>query len=255
MRRVNIDPSGLQSATEIGIDGTRRIAYADGTVTSVTAGPDPRFGTQAPVARTLSLSTPSGLTSVIQHVRSLSPVHRPPQIIPPRTPSLSMVDPTSELSKPPDDDYQRTPMGRQMVSLLDGRGRVIEQRVAGLEPLRFTYSPIGELVAVAQSSRHTVFGYDAQGRLATINDPLGHTVGFQYDAVGRVTRQVLPDGREVLSSYDANGNTSSLTPPGRPSHAFTYTAIDLEESYISPAVGAEPTLTHTTYNLIINLPR
>ena len=252
LRRVNIDPSGLQSATEIAIDGARRITYPDGTVTSVTTGPDPRFGTQAPLAKTLSLSTPSGLTSVMQETRSViltSPLdllqlsHATNTLTVNGRPYTRTFDAASMTVT------NRTPMGRQMLSLLDGRGRVVEQRIAGLEPLRFTYDPTGELVAVAQGSRHTAFGYDAQGRLATVSDPLGYTVGFQYDAVGRVTRQVLPDGREVLSSYDANGNTSLLTPPGRPSHAFTYTAIDLEDSYISPVVGVEPSLTRTTYNL------
>ena len=61
-------------------------------------------------------------------------------------------------------------------------------------------------------------------------------------------KSCLTDEKSV-SSYDANGNTISLTPPGRPSHAFTYTALDLEERYIPPAVGVEPSLTHTTYNL------
>ena len=252
MRRVNIDPSGLQSATEIGIDGTRRITYADGTVTSVTAGPDPRFGTQAPLAKAFSLSTPSGLTSVIQEARSVvltSPLdllklsHATNTLTVNGRPYTRTFDAASMTIT------NRTPMGRQMASLLDGRGRVVEQRIAGLESLRFTYNPTGELVAVSQGSRHTAFGYDAQGRLATVGDLLGHTVGFQYDTVGRVVRQVLPDGREVLSSYDANGNTSSLTPPGRPSHTFMYTAIDLEDSYIPPAVGVEPSLTRTTYNL------
>ena len=252
MRRVNIDSSGLQGTTEIGINGTRRIAYADGTVTSVTVGPDPRFGTQAPVARTLSFSTPSGLTSVIQEDRTVA-LASPLDLL-----TLSRATNTLTINGRPYTRTfdaasmtitNRTPMGRQMVSLLDTRGRVVEQRVDGLEPLRFTYSPVGELIAVAQGSRQTAFDYDAHGRLATISDPLGHTIGFQYDAVGRVTRQILPDGREVLSSYDANGNTSSLTPPGRPSHAFTYNAIDLEESYIPPAAGTEPNLTHTAYNL------
>ena len=240
MRRVNIDSSGLQGTTEIGINGTRRIAYADGTVMSVTAGPDPRFGTQAPLARTLSFSTPSGLTSVIQEDRTVA-LASPLDLL-----TLSRATNTLTINGRPYTRTfdaasmtitNRTPMGRQMVSLLDTRGRVVEQRVDGLEPLHFTYSPVGELIAVTQGSRQTAFEYDAHGRLATIRDPIGHTIGFQYDAVGRVTRQILPDGRQVLSSYDANGNTSSLTPPGRPSHAFTYNAIDLEESYIPPAAG------------------
>jgi RHS repeat-associated protein len=250
--RVNIDPSGLQSATEIGIDGGRRVTHADGSVTSLIAGPDPRFGTQAPVAQNFNFTTPSGLTSIIQEARTAtlaSPLDLLKLSRSTNTLTINGRPYTRTFDAASMTITDRTPMGRQMASLLDGRGRVMEQRVAGLEPLRFTYNPTGELVAVAQASRSTLFGYDTQGRLATITDPLGHTIGFEYDAVGRVTRQVLPDGREVLSSYDANGNINSLTPPGRPSHAFTYTAIDLEESYIPPAVGVEPNSTRAAYNL------
>jgi len=38
-----------------------------------------------------------------------------------------------------------------------------------------------------------------------------------------VTREILPDNRDIRYSYDPKGNLTSLTPPGRPAHAFTYT--------------------------------
>ncbi len=50
-------------------------------------------------------------------------------------------------------------------------------------------------------------------------------------------------------SYDANGNVTSITPPGRPAHSFTYTAVDLEKDYLAPAISGGGTNTTTyTYN-------
>ena len=72
---------------------------------------------------------------------------------------------------------------------------------------------------------------------------------FEYDAAGRVIKQIRPDTREVLFSYDDNGNVTSITPPGRPAHQFTYTAVDLEQSYNPPDVmGVVPDSTQITYN-------
>jgi YD repeat-containing protein len=251
-RRVNTDPDGLQSVTEIGTDGRRRTTAADGMVTTLTQGPDPRFGIQAPRIHSFEVTTPGGLTATVTGTRTvglanpldlLSLTHQTDTITMNGRPFTSIYDAASRTVT------SQTPMGRRMVSTLDGLGRVVERRVAGLEPVRFSYNAVGQLMTVTQGSRHTLFGYDTQGRLATITDPLSRIVGFDYDAVGRTTRQLLPDGREVLSSYDANGNVTSITPPGRPSHAFTYTSVDLEESYIPPEIGMDPGLTHFIYNL------
>jgi RHS repeat-associated protein len=252
MRRVKIDPSGLQSATEIGTDGGRRITHADGTVMSLIAGPDPRFGTQAPVAQNFTLTTPSGLTSIIREARTAT-LTNPLDLLrlssATSTVTVNGRPYTSTFNAASMTTTNYTPMGRQMVSTLDAQGKVVEQRLAGLEPLRFAYNAAGQPITVTQGSRHTSFAYNTYGRLATITDPLSHTVGFEYDTVGRVTRQVLVDGREVQLSYDANGNVISITPPGRPSHAFTYSAIDLEEAYLPPEVDAGPRLTRSTYNV------
>jgi YD repeat-containing protein len=39
------------------------------------------------------------------------------------------------------------------------------------------------------------------------------------------------------ASFDANGNTTTLTPPGKPAHAFSYTPVDLEAQYTPPALA------------------
>jgi RHS repeat-associated protein len=250
--RVNTDPRGLQTVRDISSDGRQRITAPDGTITTMVEGPDPRFGMQAPLLQSLSVTTPAGLNATVTATRTVA-LANPLDLLS----ATQLTDTinvhgrsfTSIYDAASSTVTSQTPMGRRMVSTLDGRGRVVEQRVAGLEPLRFTYDGVGQLVAVTQGPRHTLFAYDVRGRLAAITDPLSRTVAFEYDAVGRITRQLLPEGREVLSSYDANGNVTSFTPPGRPSHAFTYTSVDLEESYLPPEAGMGPSLTHFTYNL------
>ncbi|MCL6592128.1 MAG: hypothetical protein K6U80_19545 [Firmicutes bacterium] len=58
------------------------------------------------------------------------------------------------------------------------------------------------------------------------------------------------DGRRIPYTYDAHGNVTSITPPGRPPHTFTYTPVDLEETYNPPPVaGGGTNQTCYDYNL------
>ncbi|NIR60141.1 MAG: RHS repeat protein, partial [Gammaproteobacteria bacterium] len=113
----------------------------------------------------------------------------------------------------------------------------------------------GRLTQVAQGARVSTFGYDAQGYLAAVTDPLGRTDSLFHDAAGRLTRQKLADGREVGYGYDAAGNLTSLTPPGRSAHAFTYTAVEQAETYTPPDVGTGVDLTRYVYDLDRKLER
>ena len=54
---------------------------------------------------------------------------------------------------------------------------------------------------------------------------------------GAPLAQTLPDGREITFTYDANGNVTSITPPGRSAHGFTYTGVDLTQNYLTPSVS------------------
>lgn len=70
-----------------------------------------------------------------------------------------------------------------------------------------------------------------------------------YDLAGRITTQTLPDTRTIGYAYDGNGNVTSITPPGRPVHAFQYTPVDLEADYNPPDAGFSPRNTQYAYNL------
>jgi hypothetical protein len=61
---------------------------------------------------------------------------------------------------------------------------------------------------------------------------------------------LLPDSNSLLSSYDTGGNLTSLTPPGKSAHGFSYQAGGLESDYTPPAVdGSDTGHVHTDYDL------
>jgi RHS repeat-associated protein len=251
-RRVNISPNGLQEERGIGTNGSRTTTLPDGTVQSLILGPDPRFGMQSPLPTQIQVRTPSGLVSTLMESRTVTlsdPLD--PLTLLTQTDILTLNHRTytnlfdATLRKM----TSRTPEGRQNITWLDAKGRVVMAQLPGFDPLQFTYDPHGHLSGIAQGTRTSLLSYDAQGNLAGITDPLSRFTGFEYDPAGRLTRQVLPDGRAIRYSYDANGNLTSITPPGRPSHAFTYTVVDLEEDYTPPDIGLGTPLTHYAYNL------
>ncbi len=251
-QRTNTHPSGLQTLTLFGTDGSQRVTSPNGTVATLVPGPDARFSMQAPVIRTFQVKTPGGLTSTLTETRTAT-LANPLDLL-----SLSRATDTVTLNGRPYTSTfdaasrtitRRTPSGRETVSTLDGKGHVVQALTRGLLPIQFAYDAKGQLTSITQGTRTSVLTYDAQGNLASARDPLSRAVSFEYDQDGRITQQTLPDGRGVRYTYDANGNMTSMTPPGRPNHAFTYTPLDVEENYVPPDVGVGTNLTHYSYNL------
>jgi len=116
---------------------------------------------------------------------------------------------------------------------------------AGLVPITYDYyttgAHIGKLEHISQGPTRTyTFGYDSNGYLNSVTDPLTRTTTFTNDAVGRVLSQELPHDvadpgdHTIGMSYDANSNVTSIEPPGQPAHTFGYTPVNLEQSYDPP---------------------
>ena len=253
--RVDTAPDGTRTDLLIGADASRTTTAPDGTVTTLLQEPDPRFGMQAPVPSSLTIRTPSGLTSALTTTRAAT-LSNPNNL-------LSLIDQTDTVTlngRTYTSAYDGTlrqltdtsPAGRQTITLLDPQGRVLQRQVVGLEPISFTYDPRGRLSTMTQgtggAARSSTFTYNPQGFLAGLTDPLSRTVSFGYDATGRVTTQTLPDSRVIQTTYDANSNVASITPPSRPAHSFGYTPVDLEASFTPPDLGIGTVATTYTYN-------
>jgi RHS repeat-associated protein len=239
--------------------GTETTTLADGTVTTITKGPDPHFGVsgmQAPIITGMTVKTPAGLTYSMTGSRTVTLTDsNDPFSLQTQTDTVTANGKTSTSVY---DVAAKTvtatsPEGRKTVTTLDDLGRVVKTEVNGLAPVAFTYDSYGRLATVTSSSgtetRTSTISYDSQGYVASTTDPLSKSTRFTYDAVGRVTAQTLPDGQQINFSYDANGNVTTLTPPGKPDHKFSYTTMDLDDTYTPPDVGAGSNITQYTYNL------
>jgi RHS repeat-associated protein len=248
-------PNGTQAVSVTGTDGSRTLTAADGTVTTIVLGPDPRFGMLAPVASSYSVRTPGGLTSTTSVSRA-----------------ASLTDPTNPFSLTHQTDtvivngktYTRlydattrtftttSPTGRKATASTDTQGRVVLAQQGNLAPVAFTYDAHGRPAMLiggnGPSARTTSFTYDPAGNLATITDPLQRATSFAYDADGRLIREILPDGEVVTFGYDPNSNLTSINPPGRSAHAFAYNSRDRLASYSPPDVGLGNTATRYSYS-------
>jgi RHS repeat-associated protein len=253
-QRVNTLPSGLQTELTGRADGTSIGRTPDGVVTTSTLQPDPRWQMQAPLA-SQTIHTPEGLNQTVQTNRTVTLANPAnPLSLTTMTDLLSINGKTyTNVFDAATRTFNTTsPAGRQSSRTIDTQGRTLQSQVSGLLPTNYVYDSHGRLVTATRGTgadtRTASFGYDSDGYLQTVTNPLSQTVSFGYDAVGRVLTQTLADGRMILYSYDSDGNVTSITPPGQPVHAFSYTPIDLTSVYTAPVVGAIITPTLYTYN-------
>ncbi|MGQ0811306.1 MAG: NHL domain-containing protein, partial [Nitrospiraceae bacterium] len=256
LRRKVTEPSGLLTTTLIKSNGSRTITAPDGTITTPTEGPDPRWGMQAPILKSLTVQTPLGLTSNLTSTRAVTlsnpndPLSLATQtdtlVINGRSYTSTYTQATRLLST-------TTPQCRASQVTLDAKGRVVQEQVTGLEAVSYTYDSLGRLSTITQgtggTARTSTLTYNSKNELTNIQDPLLRNVGFLYDLAGRIMTQVLPDTRQIGYAYDGNGNVTSITPPPGPAHLFAYTSVDLESNYTPPDAGFSPRNTTYAYNL------
>jgi len=265
--RTTLLPDGTQRTALTAIDQSTTVTEPDGTIQISKPGPDPRFGMQAAVPQSTQIDTPGGLTADIQ-ATSAATITNPadPLSLTSQTDTVSVntrqVTRTYNAASRTYTDT--TPEGRQTLTTLDTKGRVRKTQLAGVHPTRQEYDAQGRVIRVKEGpdpdtaeTRVTEFDYvnlidiafgypqQSQGQLKSVTDALGRTVTFEYDDDVRVSKQILPDGREIGFSYDGAGNVTQVIPPGRPPHDFTYTQINLEQTYEPPQV-TPPLATVTT---------
>lgn len=251
---LNIFPDGSQQEVMVGQDGTSKISYSDGTVINKVEAPDPRFGMQSPIIKSLTVAT-GGLTFTTTMERSVT-LSDPSDLL-----SLTNLTDritlngrasTSVFTASTRTMNNTSAAGRQSTAVINAQGKVTQRQISGISAISNSFDAHGRLANISQGSgadvRTTGFNYNSNGYLDSSTDPLGRITEFEYDAAGRVIRQSLPDGRAILYGYDANGNLISLTPPGRPAHVFTYTPVNLQAQYTPPAVDAGDPSTRYTYN-------
>ncbi|HMZ17008.1 MAG TPA: RHS repeat-associated core domain-containing protein [Blastocatellia bacterium] len=254
-RRTNTDEGGLQTVTLRGSDEKRTITRPDGTVSTAIDGPDPRFGNQAPLAKSLSIRLPSGLTlnrTVARTVTLADPTNLLSLTSETTTTSVNGRNFVTNYTAANRTFTYTSPLNRQATTVIDALGRPAQSQTANFNATTFSYDARGRLASATGGTgleaRTATLAYDADGLPASVTDPLNRVRGLIYDLAGRITQQTLPGGATVAYGYDANGNLTSFTPPSRPAHNFAYSPVNLPTSYTAPNAGAGNQTTFA-YNL------
>ena len=254
--QTNFLADGTFTKTNVSTAKVTTQTAADGTIATSTQGPDPRWGMQAPLGSTVSVSMPSGLTSSATTARTvtLADASNPLSLTSETTTFAvngrtftSLYDATAR-------QYTGTSAeGRITTTKNDLQGRPTFAQIAGVEAVNYGYDARGRITGITQGSgadlRSLMIGYGSDGLVQTVTDALTQQVVYQRDAAGRITQTTLPGSRVVGFGFDANSNVTSITPPGRTAHSFGLNAVDLQDSYSPPQAGLPVAKTEYRYNL------
>jgi RHS repeat-associated protein len=254
-RLTTTAPDGTQTVALLAADGAQSLTEADGSKLSIQLGPDPRWGMRAALASQVTLTTPAGKTSTTTTQRdvTLGPSNT---VLDVKSMTQTMIlngrPFTTVFDGAAHTLTSTSPGGRRQILTVDNHDRPLQMQIGDLAPRALSYDARGRLLTITEGtgsgSRTTTLSYASDGFLNNLTDATGRVMAFTTDAEGRVSVATLPDGRQVHYVYDADGNVTTLTPPGRVDHTFSYTSREEMASDVAPAVGAENNQTGFSYN-------
>jgi len=152
-RKTITDAAGLQTTIVLARDATASATYPEGTTASATFGPDPRWGMQAPIARSQTVTTPGGRVQTTTTTRTVT-LATPSDLL-----SLRTMNETTTINGRAStlayDAATRTftgtsPASRRTTAVLDARGRVVQEQLGDLEAISYMYDSQGRLASAAQ---------------------------------------------------------------------------------------------------------
>lgn len=249
-------PDGLfqQMWSVPGVSATNQ--SPDGTITVSEVYPDPRFGMQAPLVSTETVTTPAGLVSTRTLARqaALADPDDPLSVVAlTNVATLNGRTLTAVYDAAARTLTRTTPMGRTNQIAFTAQGLYDAIRLPSLPETTLSYDASGRLTAVARGSgpeaRVAHLGYDGTGQLAYETWPIAVSNAYAYDAADRLTNVVFADGRRAAFEYDRNGNLVGATTPAGTRHAFAYDALNLLTNYSAPEVSGTTARIAYAYNL------
>jgi RHS repeat-associated protein len=256
---------GTTETTQVGADGSRTVTAPDGTKTTYTAGPDPRFAMQVPLTKSLTVETPSGLTETTAFTRAvtLSNASNPLSLASETdTTTINGQAWTTAYNASTGTFTATTPVGRTTTTTVNGAGETTQIAMPNIAASVFGYDTHGRPTTTTQGTfvqgtqtfpRTWTQGYDTSGYLNVVADPLGVATTHTNDLAGRPTSTLLPSGtvgvaRDLQNSFDGDNNVTSETLPSGALHQFTYTPVDALASYAPPSLGAGAWSTSDAYD-------
>lgn len=96
----------------------------------------------------------------------------------------------------------------------DRRGLLKDILYADGTSVAYSYDALRRLEEVKDSIGTTQIVTDALGRVLSVTDPRGKTVGYEWGSMNEKQRLVYPDGKEASYNYNEKGQLEALTTPG-----------------------------------------
>jgi YD repeat-containing protein len=144
----------------------------------------------------------------------------------------------SRVEQLPDGTYRRTlPNGTVYnFNAQDRLARVTDRNNLETD---YLYDANGNLTAVRDAAgQENTFTYSG-GRVTSITDPAGRTIGLGYDAAGNLVQVTSPDGTQTQYGYDAGHLLTSHTEPGGQRTTVSYNFAGLVNQIVHPDGGGD----------------
>ncbi len=241
--RVAVASDGLPSARASATVTTG----PDGTVVTTRAAPDPLFGIDAAYPTREQISRPSGqgYTLATQVSRTL--------VVPDdltggsdwlQTTAVGGDTFSESFASAIRTSTVTSPLGRVSRVVVDAHGNPLVLTAPQVDPIVLTRDARGRIARLEQGARATDLTYGGDGQVATMTSA-GRTWAYGWDARLHLVAATRPSGARVDYGRDVVGRLVSVTPPGRPAHALTWTASDHLASYTPPDVGGHDPVSFT----------
>ena len=93
--------------------------------------------------------------------------------------------------------------------------KMIEEKMLGTEAdngssLTYCYNQRGQLEEVKDWLGTTKIAMDEAGRIASVTDPYGKTVGYEWGSMGKRTAVLYPDGKKTVYEYNEAMQMSAM---------------------------------------------
>ena len=93
--------------------------------------------------------------------------------------------------------------------------KMIEEKMLGTETdngssLTYCYNQRGQLEEVKDWLGTTKIAMDEAGRIASVTDPYGKTVGYEWGSMGERTAVLYPDGKKTVYEYNEAMQMSAM---------------------------------------------
>jgi len=208
-------------------------------------GEDPRFGWLAPIPQTTSYTVPNSSISIATSLNMTAPgasASNPFGFTTLTSQTTLQNDPTRVFTTTFNNTSKvltsTSPLNRTTTESLNANSQPASLQVGALLPVSLSYDSRGRVTAVKQGTRTNTLAYDQFGNVNSSTDPLGRVTRFQYDKANRVVQETLPDNSVIAMTWNANGDMTSITPPGKTAHSFSYNLFELVSEYLPPSLGA-----------------